>query len=168
MLRNGWINCIDIPTEKLVIKQSHYTIGMTKIPESSFQTQPISLRYNWSESLPQDVVCFMCQYCPDEGHNLYKMSSWAVNLMILVGVYNLGGQFLDLNFWLGRSVGSTNVKNVTTLGVIIFPRQMSQHRSQHQQQTSNNDKRHRGFWSQNNKRQNVTKWTYQVNIMLFE
>ena len=49
-------------------------------------------------------------------------------------------------------VGSTNVKNVTTLGVVISPRQMSQHQSQHQQQTSNNDKCHRGFSSKNNKR----------------
>ena len=54
-------------------------------------------------------------------------------------------------------VGSTNVKNVTTLRVVFSPRQMSQHQSQHQQQTSNNDKRHRGFSSKNDKRQNVTK-----------
>ena len=166
MLRNGWINCIDIPTERLVIKQSHYTIGMTKILESGFQTQPISLRYNWSESLPQDVVYFMCQYRPDEGHNLNKMSSWAVNLIILVGV-KPWGQFLDLNFWLGRSVGSTNVKNVTTLGVVISPRQMSQHQSQHQQQTSNN----RGVievFQIRTTNVKMWKWTYQVNIMLFE
>ena len=48
-------------------------------------------------------------------------------------------------------VGSTNVKNVTTLGVVISPRQMSKHQSQHQQQTSNNDKCHRGFSSKNDK-----------------
>ena len=54
-------------------------------------------------------------------------------------------------------VGLTNVTNVTTLGVVISPRQMSQHQSQHQQQTSNNDKCHRSFSSKNNKRHNVTK-----------
>ena len=43
---------------------------------------------------------------------------------------------------IGCRVGSTNVTNVTTLGVVISPRQMSQHQSQHQQQMSNNDKRH--------------------------
>ena len=32
-----WVNKLDIPTEKLVIKQSHYTIGMTKILESGFR-----------------------------------------------------------------------------------------------------------------------------------
>ena len=56
-----------------------------------------------------------------------------------------------------EGVGSTNITNVRTLGVVISPRHMSQHQSQHQQQTSNNDKRHRGFSSKNDKRQNVTK-----------
>ena len=43
-----------------------------------------------------------------------------------------------------QTVGSTNIKNVTTLGDVISPRQISQ--PQHQQQTSNNDKCHRGFF----------------------
>ena len=38
-------------------------------------------------------------------------------------------------------VDSTNVTNVTTLGVVISPRRVSQHQSQHQQQTSSNYKR---------------------------
>ena len=67
-------------------------------------------------------------------------------------------QWLQLEWKIGRrDVGSTNITNVTTLGVVISLRQMSQPQSQHQQQTSNNDKCHRSFSSKNNKRHKCHK-----------
>ena len=56
-------------------------------------------------------------------------------------------------------VGSTNLKNVTTLRVVFLPRQTSQYHHQHQQQPSNSDRRHRGFLRKNNKHQNCHKVT---------
>ena len=61
---------------------------------------------------------------------------------------------IECSWW---GVGSKNVTNVTTLGVVISLRQMSQPQSQHQQQMVYNNKRRRGFSSKNDKRQNVTK-----------
>ena len=46
---------------------------------------------------------------------------------------------------LSLPVGSTNVTNVTTLGVVFYQQQTSQHNNDHQQQMSNNDKCHMVF-----------------------
>ena len=50
----------------------------------------------------------------------------------------------------GRGVGS---KNVTTLGVVFYQQQRSQHINDYQQQTSNHDKCHMVFRHKNDKGQ---------------
>ena len=69
-------------------------------------------------------------------HKCYRQYGPSKHAMLLAVVFRIVSHG-SLLF-----VSSTNVKNVTILGVVISPRQMSQHQSQHQQQTSKNDKRH--------------------------
>ena len=60
-------------------------------------------------------------------------------------------------------VGSTNVTNVTTLGVVFYQQQMSKHIHDHQQQMSNHNERHMVFWHENNKRQRCHKIKLKQN-----